>query len=169
MRPGGPAQPRRWERLGAAFESSLDLAAGALLFALMSLTCVDVVGRYLLRAPVRGGLELSELLMAVLIFAALPMVSAARRHVTVDLLPLPRGLVTVHERLVDLIGSICLSAAAWQLWVRAARAVQAGDVTAQLRLPVAPAIYLMCALTAVAALWLLLHALAGRGRGGASP
>ena len=64
--------------------SPLRAVAGGLLFAMMTLTFVDVVLRYFFNAPIKGGFEVTELMMAVLIFAGLPLVSRKNEHVTID-------------------------------------------------------------------------------------
>ena len=48
-----------------------------LLFCLMTLTCVDVIGRYFFSMPVTGGFELTEMMLAALIFVGLPLVTFA--------------------------------------------------------------------------------------------
>jgi len=48
------------------------LLSGGALFAIMALTFFDVGGRKLLENSIPGSLELTELLMVVVIFAALP-------------------------------------------------------------------------------------------------
>jgi TRAP-type C4-dicarboxylate transport system permease small subunit len=58
----------------------------ALVFAMMALTFVDVVGRYFLNAPVSGSAEATELMLAVIVFAGLPLAAAAREHIQIDLL-----------------------------------------------------------------------------------
>ena len=72
-----------------------------LLFLMMLLTFADVVARYLFNRPIRGGFEITELTLLVLIFAGLPLVSHADEHVTMDfidrLLP-PRGAGRVDPR-----------------------------------------------------------------------
>ncbi|MDW8469595.1 MAG: TRAP transporter small permease subunit [Burkholderiales bacterium] len=52
-----------------------------MLFAMMALTCVDVVGRYLLTRPVPGALEIIEILVAATVFLALPLVTLREEHV----------------------------------------------------------------------------------------
>jgi len=155
--------------LGAAafhgrVSAALDAAAAAIMFALMLLTCADVVGRYCFNAPVRGGLELTEVIMTLLVFASLPLLTAQRGHVTVDIVPMSRNpwLRRVHQWTVDALGILCLAVAGWQLWMRAGRAVTMGDVTSQLRLPLGLVIYAMAVLSAVAALALLARAVFGR-------
>jgi TRAP-type C4-dicarboxylate transport system permease small subunit len=158
----GPVWPTR---AGRWVEAGLDLVAGSVMFLLMVLTCVDVVGRYFLKMPVRGGLELTEILMTVIIFAGLPLVTARREHVTVDFLDahLPGALKRALGYAIDAIGVVCLTTAAWQLWVRAARAAASTDTTAQLKLAVAPVIYLMAVLTLAAAVGLAIRLFAPPG------
>jgi hypothetical protein len=62
---------QRWLRRG------LGGLASALLFFMMALTFVDVVGRYLFNTPVYGGFEMTEVALATLIFAGLPLVTAS--------------------------------------------------------------------------------------------
>ena len=53
---------------------------------MMPLTCVDVIGRYFFVAPIFGAFELTEMMLAALIFAGLPLVTLRNEHVTVDVL-----------------------------------------------------------------------------------
>ena len=46
---------------------------------MMMITAVDVAGRYLFNKPLAGGFELTEMLLAALIYCGLPLVSAAAR------------------------------------------------------------------------------------------
>jgi TRAP-type C4-dicarboxylate transport system permease small subunit len=139
-----------WSR---GIAGALDLIAGVVLFALMALTCTDVVGRYFFGSPVRGGLELTEIMMTLLVFAGLPLVTMRREHVTVDIVPISsrRRIRRLHIALVDAVGAICLSVATWQLWARAGRAIEMGDVSSQLRMPIGPIIYIMAIFAGFAA------------------
>ena len=56
-------------------ETASGLLAGVALFAIMVLTFLDVGGRKLLDHSITGSLEMTELLMVVVIFGALPLVS----------------------------------------------------------------------------------------------
>ena len=56
-------------------ERALGGLAALVLMALMLLTCVDVAGRYFLNRPVTGGLEVTEILLALVIFAGVPLVT----------------------------------------------------------------------------------------------
>jgi TRAP-type C4-dicarboxylate transport system permease small subunit len=66
----------------------------ALLLGLMAVTGLNVIGRYFLNAPLRGAFELTEVLLAALVFSALPLVGRADEHVDVDIVTnfLPSGV-----------------------------------------------------------------------------
>lgn len=64
----------------------LGYIAAVILGFMMMLTVVDVFFRYVLNAPLTGGIEMSELLMVVLVFPALGWVAIERSHIRVDLL-----------------------------------------------------------------------------------
>jgi TRAP-type C4-dicarboxylate transport system permease small subunit len=53
---------------------------------IVALTFVDVFARYLISAPIRGSVEIIQYAMALTIFAALPLVTRDREHVTVSLI-----------------------------------------------------------------------------------
>lgn len=127
--------------------------AGAALFAIMWLTLVDVGGRKLVSTSLPGALELTELLMVVVIFAALPLVSLAGEHVVFDSLDalLPRWMQRMQQASVDLIAAVLLGGLAWLMWVKAGQMVEYGDITAQLKLPLGPFVYLMSVLLAITA------------------
>ena len=65
--------------------AALAVLGGVLLMALMGMTVTDVIGRYIFNAPLRGATELTELLLAAVVFLGLPAVALADEHVTVDL------------------------------------------------------------------------------------
>jgi len=140
---------------------ALGVAAAAVLFCLMTLTCVDVVGRYFFNSPVHGGFEITEMLLAALIFCGLPMVTLRGDHVTVDLLDAitPEWLFRVQHVLACLVGFVATCYLAWRLWLRAVSMDMAGETTAQLKLKLAYLTYSMSVLMALTALALLVFAL----------
>jgi TRAP-type transport system small permease protein len=75
-------------------EMACGLLSGTALFAIMALTFFDVGGRKILSQSIPGSLELTELLMVVVIFGALPLVSQRGEHVVFDSLDsyLPEGV-----------------------------------------------------------------------------
>src|ERR1700680_4343850 len=136
---------------GVWLDRALGLAAALLLFCLMALTTADVIGRYILNAPVRGAFEITELLLLTLIFAGLPLASRADEHVTLDFIDMtlgPRGRVALR-RVIDLLCGASMLGLAGCVWVKAGKIGAYGDTTEVLRLPVAPFIYFMALMVAI--------------------
>ena len=129
------------------------LAALALL-AIMLLTLVDVLGRKLLSQSVPGALEVTEIMMVLVIFAALPLVSLHGEHVVFDSLDgwFGRRALRLQQIVVDSACALALGGLAWLMFVKAGQVAGYGDTTAQLKLPLGPFVALMgglCALTAL--------------------
>ena len=141
----------RWEERADAV---LGIAAAAILFALMLLSFADVVMRYLFNRPIRGGVEVAEMMLLVLIFAGLPLVSHADEHVTMDFIDkmLPRHAVEMLARAVHALNAAVMFFLTWQVWVKAGKIAAYGDVTDVIRIPVAPFVYFMAAMTVITGL-----------------
>ncbi len=135
--------------------------AGVILALLMAVTVVDVVGRYVFNAPLPGSWEITKVMMAALIFAALPAVSRFEQHITIDLLDgfTPGGVVRARQILINLICAVALAILCWRLWIYAMQTAEFGDVTEYLRLPRAPAIFYMSVFSGLGALVLFANAL----------
>jgi len=135
----------------------LDALCGTLaalaLMTIMGLTLVDVLGRKLFDRSVPGALELTEIMMVVVIFAALPLVSLHGEHVVFDSLDavMAKGLLRMQQVAVDLGCALGLGGIAWLMTAKAAQLAAYGDTTAQLKLPLGPFVLLMAILCAVAA------------------
>ncbi len=135
-------------------ETVSGLLAGIALFAIMVLTFLDVGGRKLLDNSITGSLELTELLMVVVIFGALPLVSERGEHVVFDSLDpyLPRLIKKIQRALVHLLCAAALLALGWLMWKTGREFMQTGETTAQLKILKAPFIYgmgLLCAFTGI--------------------
>jgi TRAP-type C4-dicarboxylate transport system permease small subunit len=123
------------------------------LFAMMAITVVDVVGRYLFNAPLHGAFELTEVMMGVLVFAVLPLVTAADDHITIGLLEAVfRGPARrAKEVLVTAVSTAFVATVAWRVWIEAGRMAEYEDRTAFLGLPLWPLSYFMAVMAAVTA------------------
>ncbi len=134
-----------WER---PFDALLGIASSAILLCMMLLTFVDVVARYLFNFPLRGGFEVTELMLLVLIFAGLPLVSHADEHVTMDfidrMLPPRAGLVLV--RAVHAVCAAVMFFLTWQVWLKAGKIATYADTTDVIKIPIAPFVYFMTAM-----------------------
>jgi TRAP-type C4-dicarboxylate transport system permease small subunit len=136
------------------------LLSGIALFAIMALTFLDVLGRKLVSSSIPGSLEMTELLMVVVIFAALPLVSRRGEHVEFDSLDpyLPPWVRRAQWVLVQLLCGAALLALAWLMWRTGDQFLQNGETTAQLQILKAPFIYgmaVLCGLTGLVHLLLL--------------
>jgi len=144
---------QRWLRRG------LGGLASALLFFMMALTFVDVVGRYLFNTPVYGGFEMTEVALATLIFAGLPLVTARDEHVTVDLFDrlIPAAIRHWRDAVIAALCGVLLFILSYHVWGKAGDSMRYGDVTAILEIPLGPMVYfmsVMLAATGLVYLWL---------------
>jgi TRAP-type C4-dicarboxylate transport system permease small subunit len=130
------------------------LLSGGALFAIMVLTFFDVGGRKFLDNSIPGSLELTELLMVVVIFAALPLVSLRGEHVLFDSLDayLPPRVLRLQQALINLLIAVALLALAALMWKTGSEFAASGETTAQLKFPKAPFIYGMAVLCGLAGL-----------------
>ena len=122
--------------------------------AIMVLTFLDVGGRKLLDNSITGSLELTELLMVVVIFGALPLVSERGEHVVFDSMDpyLPDFIRKIQRAAVHLLCAVALMALGWLMWKTGGDFIETGETTAQLKILKAPFIYgmgLLCGFTGV--------------------
>ena len=140
-----------WERRADAL---LGVVASAVLFAMMLLTVVDVVARYVFSRPLRGAFEVTELMLLVLIFAGLPLVSFSDEHAIMDFIDRvldprsQRGL----ERGVQLVNTAFMFLLTWLVWRKADRIWAYRDTTDVLRIVYGPFVYFMAVTLALAGL-----------------
>jgi TRAP-type transport system small permease protein len=132
----------------------LGIAASALLMMMMVLTFADVVARYLINRPIRGGFEITELTLLVLIFAGLPLVSHADEHVTMDFIDrlLPPRLRVAWIRIMHGICAAIMLFLSWQVWIKATRIASYSDTTEVLSITIGPFVYFMAAMIALTGL-----------------
>lgn len=155
-------------------ERGCGLLSACALFAIMLLTFIDVGGRKFFDHSLPGSLELTELLMVVVIFAALPLVSLRDEHVTFDSLDgfLPAGLRHLQDILVHLVCTAAMMGLGWLMGTTAMQFVDNGETTAQLGIPKTPFLFGMaclCAISGLLHLGLLWQSLHGRMRAAAKP
>lgn len=161
------------ERFGKYLDLILGGIAAFILFCLMLLTFVDVVGRDAFNAPVPGGFEITQLMMAALIFTALPVVSWKEEHIVIDLFDafIPRGIASYLQAAVSLVSAVAMFILARQTWTLAVELRGYNEITEYLRAPVWPVVYVisvMCALATVALALNIWRHLTGRLSAGAA-
>lgn len=140
--------------------TSANIAVSLLLFLLTSITFVDVFGRNVLSRPLLGSTEITEYTMVGITFLSYPVLAVLNRNIVVDLFDTlfsARVRKLLHY-LGCLLGFILFAILAWRFWIQAGRVVSYGDVTPQLRLPVAPAYYFMSVMSGLTGLAFLIGA-----------
>ena len=132
----------------------LGVVASGVLFAMMGLTVVDVVARYVFNRPLRGAFEVTELMLLVLIFAGLPLVSFSDEHATMDFIDRVLGPRAQRwlERGVQLVNGAFMLFLAWLVWLKANRIWGYRDTTDVLRILYGPFVYFMAVTLALAGL-----------------
>lgn len=156
-----PPRPRHWLLFAV-----LKTALVAVLVFMMAITTIDVIGRDLLNAPLPSAYELTQLLMAASIFIAMPLVTAAREHVTISALDgaLPALANRARVFFVNLVSAVVLGGLAWRLYLQGERLAESGNVTMFLRAPLSPVAYGGSALLALCAAIFLGLAIVGSDR-----
>jgi TRAP-type C4-dicarboxylate transport system permease small subunit len=138
----------------AWFETAIEHVLAIVVFVLMLVTVVDVGGRYFFSAPIKASFEMGQIGMALIIYLALPIVSARNEHIVAGVLHelLPRRLERVRGVMVEIFCVAVAALLAWRLFVLGGDLTVRGGVTWFLRIPHAPLAYLassLCALSAV--------------------
>ena len=128
------------------------LLCSSALFFIMALTFFDVIGRKLVDRSIPGSFELTELLMVVLIFAALPLVSQRGEHVMFNSFDdvTPPWLLKIQKAVVSGLCGLAMLGLGWLMWKSGNQFVESGETTAQLKFLKAPFVYgmgVMCVLT----------------------
>ncbi len=134
---GFPDRPiKGWSKLS----KWLGTCAILLLIGLTLLTSVDVVARYWFNSPVNGAFELTQLMLAALIFVALPLTTAARQHIEVDLLAnmLGKWADKATALFAGVASMLVLLALSWRLAHHTLKLAEDGAVTNSLELPLFP-------------------------------
>ena len=126
-------EPNIYRWIGIMLEG---ISAAVLVF-LMALTCIDVAGRYLFNNSINGAFELTQIGLAVMVFAQMPLITWRGSHVVVDLFDHLFG-----NRIVKVLGIfsvLIVSSSFYFLAVRiyelAERSLRRGEVSEYLKIP----------------------------------
>jgi len=115
----------------------LESLASISLFLMMLITFVDVTCRYFFNSPISGSTELIEILLAIMVFMAFPLVSWNEEHICVDLLDnyFPKSWVDLRQVVINLVCSCALILVAMMNWKLADRSFDYEEVTEMLEIP----------------------------------
>jgi TRAP-type C4-dicarboxylate transport system permease small subunit len=111
-----------------------------ILLLMMFLTIVDVAGRKFFSAPITGSYELTEFMLALLIFSSVAYTQIQKGHIAMEALvsrfsPRTQGIVDSIVYFVSMILALLLT---WQLFAHAKRLRLGDNVTGVLHLPIHP-------------------------------
>jgi TRAP-type transport system small permease protein len=142
--------------LAMSLRRGIETLIALVLFSMVALTFADVIGRRIIGRPIYGAHDITEHLMALAVFAGLPLVTAACLHLTVDLFD--RVLMSRWMRwwrmLTGLIVAAIFALLSWLFFQQGITAGQISEVSQALRIPRDPIYFYMsasCALSALAA------------------
>ena len=130
-------------RLADGVARLLALLGGAVLVAVILMTCVSIAGRALVPldigvGPIRGIYDFTEIGMAAAVFAFLPWCQLQRAHASVDLFS--ATFPPVMNRALDLIFDLAMLGAAafgaWRLWLGMQDKLSYGETTQIAQIPV---------------------------------
>lgn len=118
----------------------LAIGAGLCLISMVVVVMLGVVLRYVVGNPLLGVNEIVQLIAVALAMLALPYCTASDAHVRVDLFDrfLGRWGRLFGDLLSRSLSVTALFFLCWQAWDKAADAIEFGDVTNMLSLPLWP-------------------------------
>lgn len=119
--------------------SVLKWIVSLLLFMMMAITFVDVIGRYILNAPVFGAAEMIQFLLAGTVFSGLILLSHDDKHVAVELFApaLRARLGRLHDFVVGFFSIFGLVVIGVELTRITLHALEIGRLTIVLEWPLA--------------------------------
>ncbi len=136
-------------------------AGGLVLAGLVALIIYEVFMRYFFGRPFRGGYEITELAMSLIVAAGLPYCAITRGHVAVDIFSsfLDRPGVRWLTAAIQFLGAALLALLSWEVFAKALSSVRFGDVSNMMQIPKAPFMFAISVSFGLFALVVLLEAL----------
>lgn len=122
------------QALRGIFASVCGWLAALCVAGMMIVTVADVGLRSLANIPIRGTVEIVELLLTCSFFLALPATFLRDENIVVDVIDrmVGPGGVDLLKRLSALMAIVVLGVLAWQGWIAAQDTLVFGDVTSDL-------------------------------------
>jgi TRAP-type C4-dicarboxylate transport system permease small subunit len=115
----------------------LEVVAALTLLLLMLLTCTDVLGRYLFDNSLNAASELTEICIAILVFAEMPIITWRGGHVVVDILDrfMGKKVIKVLGLLSILVMSSSLYYVAHRIFFIGERSIRRNEISEYLAIP----------------------------------
>ncbi|MDZ4093929.1 MAG: TRAP transporter small permease [Paracoccaceae bacterium] len=121
-------------------EQAVAVLGGGALVALMLLTVTDALMRSILNRPVMGGGDLIQIVLVLVVAAAVPLSVAAGRAIAIDFVVtrLPSAVSRPLLRLTSATSAIAFGYLAWRCQINAGEAAMFGETTMLLQIPYGP-------------------------------
>ena len=118
----------------------MSVLAMAVLCLMMGLTAVDVLGRYIFNRPVDGTFEMTEMMLAVLVFCSLAFCQFSSGHISVDILVknFSKGVQKSIQVVNYILTIAIMGLVAWMTFQHALDIKATKDVTMILQIPIYP-------------------------------
>lgn len=118
------------------------------------ITVIDVVGRYFLSAPLTGAGETIEIMLALMITAAVPVISRRNRHISISLIDglMSASVLTWWKRGVSFLSMIACALIAWGVLQQADQLLLTREHTQVLSLPIWPTAIVVALFWVIAAI-----------------
>jgi TRAP-type mannitol/chloroaromatic compound transport system permease small subunit len=144
------------DRILAYLEAGLGGLAALFIFVLMMLGVGQIAVRLLWNYPIPGYIDVVELLMAVVAFAAIGYAERLRAHIRMDFLPgvMPARWRPAYEAFLSLVAMLAVTSLVYATWFSFTRSWSLGDSTMDIRAPIWPSKLLL--FVALSMLWLRL-------------
>jgi TRAP-type mannitol/chloroaromatic compound transport system permease small subunit len=154
------------ERFAVTWSRGLALAGAWILLGLSVVTVFDALLRKFLNRPIQGTFEATELLLALVIFFALPYTGLSGGHVVLDLFTnrLSQRAQSIVIGLNALFFAAALVVLSYELGLLAAEYGRTGRTTITMRIPVYPVAAAVVVASWFAALAAVIQALAAFAR-----
>lgn len=130
----------QWATLVDRWAQQSARLGGWLLVGIALLAAIDPLARMLCSHPIPSIYEITELLLAVVIFAALPYTAVRDGHIAIDAI-IRRCPIRLQRSMMcasSLLGAALFGAITWGLGAAAYTALHTGRTTITARLPIAP-------------------------------
>lgn len=140
--------------------------ATATLAAMMFLMAADVICRYFFNAPISGGLELIEYMMAIIVPLSVAYCALQNAHVSVELLveKLPSKIQKLLKFITSGLGIIFVALISWQNFIYIGEIYRSNMTSAVLKIPAFPFVAATAVGMSVFAIVLFTQLFSGKSR-----
>jgi len=133
----------KFDKFNRMFSSWFQWVGFAGLLVMVFITCIDVVGAKLFRAPVFGSIDIAMVSQLVAISFAAASALILGRHVQVEffMVLLPKRVQAVIDSIIHLLGLALFILIIWRLCVHGYTFQTSGEETSTARIPLHPFAY----------------------------